>query len=59
YKDVQSIVNEVTYAVKGGLSSTKNGLIAKDEGIVHQGADYFKKVSELLTDLDKKMKEVK
>lgn len=59
YRDVQSIVNEVTYAVKGGLSSTKNGLIAKDEGIVHQGADYFKKVSELLVDLDKKMKEVK
>ncbi|MBJ7986946.1 MULTISPECIES: DUF7018 domain-containing (lipo)protein [Bacillus cereus group] len=59
YYDVHSTVKDAMYELKGGVNSTKNGLIMKDKGVVQQGADSFTKASELLVEADKKMKNIK
>ncbi|AIK40589.1 MULTISPECIES: DUF7018 domain-containing (lipo)protein [Bacillus] len=59
YNDVQNTVKDAMYELKGGISSTKNGLIMKDKGVVQQGADSFTKASDLLLEADKKMKNIK
>ncbi|CAI8963787.1 MULTISPECIES: DUF7018 domain-containing (lipo)protein [Bacillus] len=59
YLDVQNTVKEVTYALREGVSSIRNGLTMRDGSVVQQGGESMDKASKLIFEVDKKLKETK
>lgn len=59
YKDVQSTVKDAMYNAKTGTILIGQGLNLKAEDLVQKGSEKMEKVSNLLLEVDKKLKAIK